>query len=247
MILIFLLCWNISNADAFDFETDKWVDFEGKLGNMDIQLSLFHLKNGEITGNYCYKKYEIKIKLKGRVKGDQIELNEIVNGKLKGSFKGTFFEKEDKFEGIWTKENKKYNFYLSISSIVGMGEVEHRYSFFDGTDNDVEEFMKMVKISILNNDKIWISKHINYPLKTNLSNQKSIIIKNQKQMILYFEQVFHKSFKKEISTFCCCNLFIKYSGVMLGNGQIWINPGNPNPNKDKYQYSITSINNINIL
>jgi hypothetical protein len=37
LIIIFLFFSNISYA--LEFETDKWFDFEGKLGNMDIQLS----------------------------------------------------------------------------------------------------------------------------------------------------------------------------------------------------------------
>lgn len=241
LILLFLLLSHFS--PALDLNTNQWVDFEGKLGNLDIRLSLFRLENGKIAGNYCYKKYDTKIKLVGRMDGNKISLSEIVNGKSQGNFTGVFTNKNDSFEGKWTNQIRILDFNLHISSIPAIGNLEHRYSFFDKTDDDVEIFMRKVKKAILTNNKVWIAKYVNYPLRTHLSNKKAIIIKTPKQLIANFDEIFHEEFKKEIAPFCCCNLFFNSDGAMLGDGHIWINPGNAD---DVYPYTITAINNVEL-
>jgi hypothetical protein len=100
--------------------------------------------------------------------------------------------------------------------------------------------MKHVKTSILNSDKEWIANHINYPLKTTLFKGKAITIKNKKQLIDNFDQIFHQEFKDKIKSLCVCNMFNNYQGVMLGDGQIWIN-NRPNSTDDTFNYIITAI------
>ena len=64
IILTFLLFTLPTFCMAFEFDSNKWIDFEGTLGNAKIQLSLYRLDNGELKGNYCYKKHESKIQTK---------------------------------------------------------------------------------------------------------------------------------------------------------------------------------------
>ncbi|MEK7431960.1 MAG: hypothetical protein AABZ74_02415, partial [Cyanobacteriota bacterium] len=111
-----------------------------------------------------------------------------------------------------------------------------------GTDNDVEIFMKKVKKSIIEDDKEWISNHISYPIKTKIDTKKTIIIKSKKELINNFNKIFNKEFKEQIKSFCSCNLFHNYQGVMLGNGQIWIE-NKPNSTNTKYDFQIKAINN----
>jgi hypothetical protein len=61
--LTFLIFNAATQCHAFDFDTNKWTDFEGTLGKANIQLSLYRFDNGQLKGNYCYKKYESKIGL----------------------------------------------------------------------------------------------------------------------------------------------------------------------------------------
>ncbi len=242
--LTFLLFTLSSLCQAFDFETHKWTDFEGTLGKGRIQLSLYRLDNGQLKGNYCYKKYESKIQLTGQITGDEIVITEFLNGKPNGRFVGKVFtDKLDRFEGTWTDKSntKSIEFKLTLQSIC-VSDFGHRYSDFYGTDDDVEKFMKYVKTSILNGDKEWIANHINYPLKTTVFKDKAISIKNKKQLIDNFDQIFHQEFKVKIKSLCVCNMFINYQGVMLGDGQIWIN-NRTNSTHDKFDYIITAINN----
>lgn len=229
---------------AYNLDVNMWNDFEGKIGNEDIQLSIYLFENGQIKGNYCYKKYENKIQLTGQLTGNKIELTEFINDKPNGYFQGkAFTNKYDSLCGYWTDISKTKHLDLKLSlKSMGGGSFEHRYSDFYGSDKEVENFVKHIKSSIMKNDKDWIANHVKYPLYTTLNNEKAIKIKNKQQLFDHFDQVFHKTFKEKIQTYCPCNLFHNYQGVMLGNGEIWIYQ-KPNSNENKYDYYIISINN----
>ena len=244
IILTFLLFSLSTLSHAFEIETKKWTDFEGRLGKSNIHLSLYLFENGQIKGNYCYKKNESKIQLTGQIAGDKIVITEFLNGKPNGRFEGKVFtDNSDRFEGTWTNSSKtkSIEFKLTLKSICG-SDFDHRYSDFYGTDEDVEKFMSNIKTSILNGDKEWIANHINYPLNTTLSKYKSITIKNKKQLIYNFDLIFHQEFKDKIKSFCVCNMFNNYLGVMLGSGEIWIY-NTPSSTDDKFDFYITVINN----
>lgn len=240
LILLLLL----TAGHALTFETGKWYDFEGTLGKTNIQLSLYLTQKGQLKGNYCYTKYERKIKLDGTVDGNTIALLELINDTANGSFKGILTsDSSDHFDGIWTGKNgaKSLPVKLSLRAICG-GSYENRYSdaFFTKAD-DVESFMKTIKGSILRGDKHWIANHTSYPLKTTLDGKIPVTIKNAKQLTDNFDRIFHTEFKNSIQSFCSCNLFTNYQGAMLGNGQIWINViGSP---VGKFAHRITAINN----
>lgn len=239
-LLFILIILSISFAQALEIEPNRWVDFTGKLGNSDIQLSIYRLSNGTLRGNYCYKKLEKKIPLVGKINGDKIELTEGVNGKINGTITGKVFTNDkDRFEGKWTNSDKtkSYNFKLTLSSIVS-GSDSHRYSSL-ATDSEVENFMKYVKEAILKNDRQWVISHIKYPVNVTL-NHKRTAIKSQKQMSVNFNQIFHAEFKKKIKDACTCNMFVNYQGIMLGDGQIWVETFKM---KSKDQLLIKALNN----
>ena len=242
--LTFLLFTLSTLCHAFEFDTNKWTDFEGILGKTNIQLSLYRLENGQLKGNYCYKKYESKIQLTGEIKGNKIVITEFLNGQPNGKFEGKIFtDNLDRFEGTWTdvSHTKTIEFKLTLQSICG-SDIEHRYADFYGTDEDVEKFMKQVKASILNGDKEWIANHINYPIKTTLFKNKTTTINNKKQLIDNFDQIFYQAFKDKIQSFCVCNMFNNYQGAMLGNGEIWIY-NSTSSTKDKFDFILKTINN----
>ena len=216
-----------NSAKQFDFSSNTCYDFEGVLGDAPIQLSICMGENPDyLTGSYCYKKYENKIRLAGEFNGDQIELNEFLNDKINGHFKGKIFRDDtERFEGIWTDASgkKQLEFKLISMSYVGYTSPNQRYSDYSASDEEIENFMKKIKLSIANDDKEWIAAHTRYPLKTTLNGQKKITIKNEQQLIDNFEQIFHPAFKEQIEKHCVCNMFYNSQGIMLGNGEIWIN------------------------
>ena len=208
-----------------NFDKKYWYDFDGKLGGMEIQLSIYIPDKGNVLkGNYCYKKYENKIQLEGVVKDNKIELTEFLNDKPNGYFKGTFFtDDRDRFEGTWTdaSKTKQLEFKMTLQSSTHSDSPDKHYDFW-GTDKDIENFMKKVKQSIAEGNKEWIANHISYSLKTTINGKKAITIKNKQQFIDNFEQIFYPAYKEKIKKLCVCNMFYNMNGIMLGNGEIWI-------------------------
>jgi hypothetical protein len=244
ILLTFLFFILTYFCQALHLDKNRWHDFEGKLGTKDIRLSIYLLDNGLLKGSYCYTKYETKIQLTGQISDNKIELTELINGNPTGYFIGKIFtDSLDKFEGIWTDSFriKNIDFKTTYASASAVTFLEERYNDIYGTDVDVEKFMKKIKVSILGGDKEWIASHINFPLKTSISNNL-VIIRNKKQLIDNFEKIFHPEFKNEIKSSCVCNMSSNYQGVMLGHGQIWIN-NKPNSTQDNFDFIITAINN----
>lgn len=207
------------------FDKNHWYDFDGKLGGVEIQLSLYMPSDGNVVkGNYCYKKYENKISLSGVLKGNKIELTEFVNDKPNGYFQGTFFtDDRDRFEGTWTdaSKTKHLDFKMTQTSSVHASSFQQRYDFW-GSDQNIENLMKKIKQSIADGEKEWLANHIRYPIKTALNGKKETTVKNKQQFIDNFEQIFYPAYKEKIKKLCVCNMFYNMQGIMLGNGEIWI-------------------------
>ena len=232
-------------CQAFNLDTNSWNDFEGKIDSSDIQLSLYLFENGEIKGNYCYKKYETKIQLFGHLSGNEIELTEMIGNTENGFFKGKIFtDSLDRFEGKWKNKTKtkELKFELTLSSICSGSYVFRYSSAFYGTTSEIENFMKQIKTSILNNDKNWLSNHICYPITVTLNKTRTVKITNKKELLENYDKIIHNDFKKKISEYYTVNLFNNWRGAMIGNGEIWIN-NKPNSTENNYDYCITTINN----
>lgn len=234
-------------SQSQSFERSCFYDYDGKIGTAEIQLSLYLVDSkGKLKGNYCYKKYETKIELEGHIKGDKIELTEFIDGKVNGYFSGrTYSDEGDFFEGTWTNRSKtaSYPFTARLGSICHTKSFKNRYNSLYGSDDEVESFMKRVRSSILKGDKVWIANHVYYPIDVNLNKDgKRTTIKNKTELITNFNRIFHQEFKNEIKSASVCNMFNNYQGVMLGDGQIWVN-NTPGSTKDKYGFCISTINN----
>lgn len=224
LMLTAWLCLCAFFSHALDLDKHWWYDFEGKIGDMDVVLSIYVNDNGRLTGNYCYCKYEKKIRLSGSITGQETTLTETAGGAVSGYFSGRIFtDSLDRFEGRWTDaaRMRSYDFRLSLRSAIA-GSPEGHYPDA-GTDQEVEDFMKKTRSAILNGDKVWIAAHASYPLRTTLDGKQRIVIRSGKQLRDNFARIFHAAYREKIRSFCICNLFNNYRGVMLGNGQIWIN------------------------
>ena len=244
-ILTFLFITIATLGHALTLDKNWWYDFDGKLGETNIELSIYISDSGELKGNYCYKKYETKIQLVGQSKDNEIELTEFLNGKTNGHFSGKVFtDNLDRFEGTWTDISgaKHIDFKMTLASAGYEPDWQHRYSDFPGTDDDVENFMKHVKSSIFDNDKEWIANNISYPIKTTLNGNKKITIYNKQQLIDNFDEIFYQTFKDKLKSDCVCNMFNNYLGIMLGQGEIWIMV-KPNSTDEKFGYLINGIYN----
>ena len=125
---------------------------------------------------------------------------------------------------------------------MGRGSYAKRYSELEGTDDEVENFIKRVRTSILSGDREWIARHVSYPLKTTLNGYKTIMLKNKRQLVANFDRIFYRGFKDRVGSSCACNMFNNEYGAMLGRGEIWI-CDEPRPPAGKSGYTIIALNN----
>lgn len=243
LFVLSLLLWT-TLCHALEIQPNTWTDFEGTLGKTNIELSLFRFENGQIKGNYCYRKYDKKIQLTGQIKGNQLEFTEIIDGKKGATFRGKVFtDDRDRFTGTWIDETetRSLDVKLTLASICG-NDFDHRYTDFYGTDDETERFMKLIKTSILTNDKATVASNISYPINVTIGKQQKFKIKNKQSLIANFDKIFTPKYKEAIRLSRTCNLFCNYQGAMLADGKIWIN-NKPGSVKGKYGYTVIAINN----
>jgi hypothetical protein len=226
IFILLCLLTALSSAKANNLETNKWHDFEGTIGSYPIQLSLFVSNDGTIIGNYCYKKYEQKIFFSGTMTDSTFEFTETIednpNGYLFGKIKST---EAMTLEGTWTNFEKSKTLPLKLRySASCNGTLEHRYDNLSGTDADVEGFVKHIKKSILTNDKEWLSIHLKYPIQIR-DGKNTLRISTKAEFVVQYEAIFTTRFKEKLKGLCSCNLFKNAQGVMLGNGEIWVDTG----------------------
>ena len=202
---------------------NQWSDYKGLMSKTNIAMSLYLGDNGQVTGNYCYAKYDKRIGLIGKANGREITLYEMHEGQQTGTFKGTLLtDSTDHFKGTWSNGKTSMPFDLHLSGITS-GTPTKRYNDTKQSDAQVEAYMKKVKTAILNNNKEWLSTQVSYPYKASTPEGKIVTLKNKQEFISKYSLVVSEGLKKRIANICTCNLFMNYRGVMLGNGEVWIN------------------------
>lgn len=224
-LIIYLLIQSSFFAYSLDLEENHWYDFQGKLGSQNIQLSFFTLPSGKLAGSYCSFSNEPKVVLNGNVKGNEIFLNASINDKIISELRGKIFtDDQDRLELTWKNlaNNEKLMFKSTLMSVTS-GTFSKRYTHLVGTDAALEAFVLALKGALIKNDKSWLGDRIFYPLKVRVSDKSTIVVKNKGQFILMYDKIFTVPLKEKMSMSYSCNLFNNYQGVMIGDGQLWIN------------------------
>ena len=224
-------------------ELNQWYDFTGKLDNKSIQLSFYTLKSGKLIGSFCSITNEPKVLLSGNVKGNEIYLTASLNGKITDELTGKIFtDDQDRLEVSWRKmPGGVKSIYKAVLSSVTAGTEGKRYSHIVGSDAAVEEFVSDAKKAISKGDKIWLAANLFYPLKVRISEKSSVVVKNKNQFLLQYDKIFTTGFKSALNNTFSHNLFNNYQGVMIGNGEIWIN-NTLNASEAKPIFQIIAIN-----
>jgi len=222
---------------TFSFSQDienGWSTYNGKIGNSSIIVSLFKDAKNNLIGNYCYNKYEKRIPLKGILGKDSFTISEYSNSKATATFYGLFVT-NDSITGKWknNSNNNIFDFTMQLSAWTG-GSIDHKYSSL-GSNKEIENYFEKTKKAIIDDDKIWLSTNISYPIKVTINNKK-VTIKSSKDFITKYTSIITQAFKTKISNHCICDIFANDQGAMIANGALWIN-------KIKSKLVIISINN----
>lgn len=126
--------------------------------------------------------------------------------------------------GTWENEltGDNYSIYLRLDHAVG-GTLEHQYKVAGATDDKIidkaaQDFLN----AVASNDKEFVTEMIEYPIWVTISGTQKEI-KNQDEFLAYYEKIFTDEFKTKLALMRPKHMFAKWSGIMLGHGEIWFN------------------------
>jgi len=244
---IFLIAYLFVQANVFSFSLDlelnHWYDYKGKLNDKSIKLSFYTLKDGKVVGSYCSITNEPKVLLSGNLKGNEIYLTASLNGKITDELTGKIFTDDmDRLEVSWRKmPNGEKSIFKSVLLSVTTGTSAKRYAHVLGSDAAVEQFVANVRKAISQGDKIWLAANLFYPLNVRVSEKLVLNLKSKNQFLLQYDKIFTTEFKSALSKTFSHNHFDNYQGVMIGDGEIWINNA-LNASEVKPQFQIIAIN-----
>jgi hypothetical protein len=191
-----------------------------------------------------YTKYQTKIQLAGYIKNGNISLSEYYKGKITGYFNGKFLNDTlTTYKGLWSDSTKTksipFNF-EQLAESAGLGD--HLYPFYS-TDDEVENFAKSIKTSIVNGDKKWIADHIHYPFKFygEKGSVKDYTAKTKQDFINKFDLLYPSAFRSIVNSSSPYFLYSAKGEVMFVGGLIWIYENEGATQENHYLY-IKAIN-----
>lgn len=235
----------LENVATTESQFEKgYYDYKGTINNnIAIQMSIYTLEK-EIVGTYFYEKQKKEIKLQGKAGEKSIILYEYdETGKNTGVFRGRM-NTVGKIEGTWisTDGKSRYPFTLSHDSTIFGAEYGKRYGLpiKNASDQEVEDFFVKIQDYVVNNNKKQLADQIRYPITVKIKG-KATKIHNKDEFISKYDEIIYPDYKKVIVNAFTKYLFANYQGVMLNNGEIWINEVTTAGNDSKLL--ITAINN----
>jgi hypothetical protein len=87
----------------------------------------------------------------------------------------------------------------------------------------VTQFVARLKQSVATNKRAAVATMVSYPLKVNASGGQSVTYRNAAALSANYTQVFTPEVKAAIAAAKADDLFSRDQGVMIGNGEIWMN------------------------
>ncbi len=104
--------------------------------------------------------------------------------------------------------------------------------------DEFDETYELLRAALSDNDKDTFADHIAYPINV-IINGKKTEIKNKEVFLKNFDEIMNEDMKNIFLNQKLEDFFVNYQGIMVGNGQFWLNQlvGT------KYKFSIYAINN----
>ncbi len=90
--------------------------------------------------------------------------------------------------------------------------------------DDLMLYLDKIKEAAKNDDYLWLLEQFQYPVCFKIKDE-TIEIKNSKEMLKYKDVIFTKDLKKIIMDQNREDIFTRDTGSMIGNGEIWFDPG----------------------
>jgi hypothetical protein len=87
----------------------------------------------------------------------------------------------------------------------------------------VTQFVARLKRAVAANDRAAVAAMVNYPLTVNAPGGRSITYRNAAALSANYARVFTPEVKAAVAAAKADDLFSRDQGVMIGNGEIWMN------------------------
>lgn len=101
--------------------------------------------------------------------------------------------------------------------------IKNRYSVA-GISNpkQFETTFNTIKNLVAKNKKSEVANHVSYPITVKI-NGKKVKISNKSQFVKNYNKIITPKVKKAFLNQNIGNSFVNYQGVMVGNGEVWLN------------------------
>jgi hypothetical protein len=87
----------------------------------------------------------------------------------------------------------------------------------------VAQFVARLKQAVAADDRAAIAGMVNYPLRVNSAAGRTTFYRNAAALSANYARVFTPDIKKAVAVTKTDNLFARDLGIMIGNGEIWMN------------------------
>lgn len=104
--------------------------------------------------------------------------------------------------------------------------------------DEFDETFELLQTALADNDRDTFADYIAYPIKVTIDGNRTEI-KNKEEFLQYFDEIMNENVKNAFLNQKIEEVFVNYQGIMVGDGQIWLNQ----LDKTKHKFSIYAINN----
>jgi hypothetical protein len=224
---------------------ERLSEYEGTIGSAKVKVTIVSqattliggLPPGPLKGEYFYVSYLKDIPIEGEIGADRsitiYELGE--NNKRTAVIKGQFpetdpqhhFVTKTKLEsevitGKWSRMDGSGILPVYLCSLADtFADMDHRY-INAGVQDDkaLESKVRAFRNAVIVGDKKLVSTMVNYPVTVTLDG-KHHDMANAAELLKNYDLIFSAKFIKSIKDSVPHNMFVRYDGVMLGNGDVW--------------------------
>ena len=246
MRLIFFFLLFSLKCNAGDIKRDllrvfHWTDFEGSSKGSVWLLSVYLDDEQKISLEMNDLKQKTEYKMNAVCKNDSL-IAQSQDGSISLRLKAAGIQEQSELSGyMQTSSTGKEKINLSFSfRSRSAGEADNRYFRLYGSDAEIEAFAAKIQQSLIEDNRVWISTVIQYPMNIEISPGTSLLIQTRQQFMDAYIKIFDQPFREKICSACSNNMKSDEAGVELGKGWIRINNTKKSDEK-RHQLVITRI------
>lgn len=243
MRVLILFCLLSMQGMAADLRQEmlrvfSWTDYESTGPEAALLLSVYLDDEQKVFVELVNIKEQQEYPLKSMIKADSL-LAWSEDSKIKLHLKGKGLQEQGGFQGFMVENGIRRNCAFSYRSR-SAGESNNRYFRLYGNDTEIEAFAAKIQSSLKEDNRVWISAALQYPMYVEISPGNTILLQTRQQFMDQFIKIFDSAFREKILSASALNMKSDEQGVELGKGCIRIN-NTKKSNEKKYQFVITSI------